>query len=270
MVVRPSSLFLAAECLEADVIRDRHAPATPPLGEIWSLGVSTGRKKAMEIKTCVISLGGSIIVPKGIDADFLKRFRDVVLSVQNMRFVVICGGGRICRDYQRVALEAGAVSQADLDWIGIKATRLNAELVRSLFGRAAHDKVIHDPEEPIDTDKRVIIGAGFRPGSSTDLRAVQLAHRFGARQVINMSNVDGVYSADPRKDPNARRLPRLSWSDFRELVGDEWEPGLNAPFDPIASRAAESLGLEVLIIGKDVHNLQSVLRGEAFQGTRIS
>jgi len=133
----------------------------------------------------------------------------------------------------------------------------------------AYEKVIHDPDEPIDTDKRIIIGAGFEPGSSTDLRAVQLAERLGAGQVINMSNIDYVYSDDPKKNPDARKLPRISWADFRKLVGDEWDPGLNMPFDPIASRAAEAAGLTVVIIGNDIGNLERLLNGEPFRGTTI-
>lgn len=223
----------------------------------------------MEMRTCVISLGGSIIVPREIDSLFLKRFREIILKVKEMRFVIICGGGSICRAYQAVAREMSRATQADLDWIGIQATRLNAELVRSMFGAMAHDKVLHDPSEPIDGDKRIIIGAGFRPGSSTDLRAVQLAERFDAAQVINMSNIDYVYSDDPKKNPNAGKLADISWADFRKLVGNEWDPGLNMPFDPIASRAAEAMGLKVVIIGNDIQNLERVLQKKAFRGTTI-
>jgi len=222
------------------------------------------------METCVISLGGSIIVPNDIDRAFLKRFREVVFTREQTRFLIICGGGTISRKYQDVAREIVDVPKADLDWIGIQATRLNAELIRSLFGQMAHEKVMRDPNEPIDTEKRVIIGAGFEPGSSTDLRAVQLAERFGAGRVINMSNIDHVYSADPKKDPHASQLTQLSWADFRKLVGDEWDPGLNAPFDPIASRAAEAIGLTVVIIGNDVENLERLLTKKAFRGTTIA
>jgi uridylate kinase len=85
-----------------------------------------------------------------------------------------------------------------------------------------------------------------------------------------MSNIDYVYSADPKKDPNAERLTEILWSEFRKLVGNEWEPGLNMPFDPIASREAEQLGLEVIIIGNDVDNLAKLLKGDPFRGTTIS
>lgn len=221
------------------------------------------------MNTVVISLGGSIIVPEEIDTGFLGRFKEIILSIETARFVIICGGGKTCRRYQRAAKEISTISSADLDWIGIGATRLNAELVRSLFGQKAHERVIHDPYERMDGDKRIIIGAGFEPGSSTDLRAVQVAERFGADQVINMSNIDYVYSEDPRKSPDAVKLKNISWADFRRLVGNEWDPGLNTPFDPIASRRAEALALTVVIIGNEIDNLERLLKGDPFTGTTI-
>ena len=224
----------------------------------------------MEYKALVISLGGSIIVPAGIDSDFLKRFREIILGLEQARFVIICGGGKICRNYQNAAKEMAEISKEDLDWIGIQATRLNAELVRSIFGETAYKKVIHDPHEEIDNSKRIVIGAGFEPGSSTDLRAVQVAKRFGAGKVVNMSNIDYVYDDDPKKNPHAKKLTSITWADFRKLVGNEWSPGLNMPFDPIASKEAEKLGLEVVIIGNEISNLERVLKGESFNGTTIS
>ncbi len=224
----------------------------------------------MENGTVVISLGGSIIVPDGIDVDLLRELRRIVLSSAEERFIVICGGGKVCRRYQDAAKTFGETSKNDLDWIGIRATRLNAELVRVCFGADAYEKVIHDPLEPIDAASRVIVGAGFEPGSSTDLRAVQLAERFQADRVINMSNIDYVYSADPKKEPTAVKLETVSWQTFRRLVGDMWDPGMNMPFDPIASKEAERLGLEVAIIGNDMGNFEKLLRGEPFRGTIIS
>ncbi len=224
----------------------------------------------MELETVVLSLGGSIIVPREIDLAFLTRFRDIVLGLSHKRFIIICGGGRVCRTYQDAARKAGEVSKDTLDWIGIRATRLNAELVRAVFGKEAYEKVIHDPGEDIKDDSRVIIGAGFEPGSSTDLRAVQLARRFGASEVINMSNIDYVYSADPKKNPGAERFTRITWPEFRMLVGYDWEPGLNMPFDPVASREAEELGLRVIIVGNRIDNLERLLNGKTFDGTLIS
>ena len=223
-----------------------------------------------KLKTVVISLGGSIIVPGTIDAAFLKRFRDIVQARKELRFLIICGGGKICRTYQDAARSVAMVSDRDLDWIGIRATRLNAELIRSLFGEAAYQKVVHDPDEVIETDRRIIIGAGFEPGSSTDLRAVQLAARFGADTVINMSNIDYVYDKDPNRHPDAKKIDRMSWPEFRQLVGETWDPGLSMPFDPIASKEADTLGLTVVIVGNNVDNLERLIEGSAFEGSIIS
>jgi uridylate kinase len=190
--------------------------------------------------------------------------------MRDRRFVVICGGGSVCRRYQEAARRIGVDSENDLDWIGIRATRLNAELVKAAFGHEAHERVIHDPDEKTDTEKRIIIGAGFEPGSSTDLRAVQLAARMDAAEVVNMSNIDHVYTADPKKDPDAEKIKAMTWPQFRKLVGEDWDPGMNLPFDPVASREAEARRLRVMIIGNDLENLRRVLAGEAFEGTTIS
>ena len=85
-----------------------------------------------------------------------------------------------------------------------------------------------------------------------------------------MSNIDYVYSADPKKDPSAEKVTDISWARFRKLVGNDWDPGLNMPFDPIASREAERSRLKVIIIGNDMDNLEKLLRGEKFEGTTIS
>jgi uridylate kinase len=224
----------------------------------------------MEYKIVVISLGGSIVVPDEIDTAFLGKFKKLILDLKDTNFVIICGGGKVCRRYQDAARRVGEISDRDLDWIGIGATRLNAEVVRAIFGNEAYERIVHDPDEDIETDKRIIVGAGFRPGSSTDLCAVQLANRLGAGRVINMSNIDYVYSVDPKKDPGAEKVTDISWARFRKLVGSEWDPGLNMPFDPIASREAERSRLKVIIIGNDIDNLEKLLRGEKFKGTTIS
>jgi len=62
----------------------------------------------------------------------------------------------------------------------------------------------------------------------------------------------------------------MSWSDFRTLFGNEWNPGANVPFDQTAAREAESLGYEVAILnGKNIDNLKKYLDGKDFVGTVI-
>jgi uridylate kinase len=218
----------------------------------------------------VISLGGSLICPEELDIDFIGKFVKLIRDEKDKRFIIICGGGRICRKYQEAAKSLNKIKKDDLDWIGIMASRINAEIVRSVFSDEAYEFLVKDPYEEFETDKRIIIGAGYKPGSSTDLRAVQLADRFHAKTVINMSNITHVYSDDPKINPDAERLEHISWEDFRKMVGNQWTPGMNAPFDPIASKKAEEKGMNVVIIGKDLDNLRKVLDGEDFVGTTIA
>jgi uridylate kinase len=116
---------------------------------------------------------------------------------------------------------------------------------------------------------RVLVAAGWKPGFSTDNDAVLLAERFAAKTVINVSNTEKVYTADPRVNPDAKPLDEITWKDFRAMIGDEWIPGKNTPFDPVASRRAENSRLTVFCIGKDIDNIRRALDGEEFTGTRI-
>jgi uridylate kinase len=117
----------------------------------------------------------------------------------------------------------------------------------------------------------LIIAAGYRPGCSTDLRAVQMADRVEAKKVVNLSNIDYVYTADPNIDPDAEPIEESNWSDFRKLLPDDWDPGLSSPFDPVAAREAEAKGMDVACInGEKLTELQQYLDGNEFVGTLIT
>jgi uridylate kinase len=221
----------------------------------------------------VISLGGSLIVPDNIDADFLKSFKALILEhvSKGKKFVIITGGGKTCRNYNAAAEKVTNVSKEDLDWLGIAATRLNAELVRIAFGKMAFEKIIMDPDAVPNTDKPIMIGAGWKPGNSSDLAAVHCAISVGAKKIINLSNTDYVYDSDPKINPNAKKIENISWTDYRAMIPKEWNPGLNVPFDPTASGIAEKEGMTVITMnGRLIDNLDKCLNGEKFVGTVIS
>ena len=159
----------------------------------------------------------------------------------------------------------------DLDWIGIAALRMNAELMRVVFNEYACLKIVSNFEEDFIFDKPIVVGSAYKPGQSTDWGAVMGAKKVGAKKVINLSNTDYVYDSDPKVNPEAKKIEKISWADYRALIPTEWNPGLNSPFDPVASKIAEELGLEVVIMnGKPIENLEKCFNGESFQGTIIS
>ena len=124
---------------------------------------------------------------------------------------------------------------------------------------------------PINLTKSIVIGGGWKPGWSTDYVAVILGKQLHAKKIINLSNTDYVYDSDPKINPDAKKIEQISWKDYRVLIPKEWNPGLNSPFDPIASKMAEEAGIEVAIMnGKPIDNLANYLNGEKFLGTVIS
>lgn len=227
----------------------------------------------MNKPTIIISLGGSIIVPDGVDVAYLKQFISTIQGLtKSYRFVIFTGGGTTARLYQQAARSAQrTITNASLDWIGIQASHINAELVKQLFGNLAHDSIITDPRVKLRWTKAIHIGAGWKPGRSTDYDAVRLAVENSISTVINLSNIDYVYTSDPRKNPNAEKITDTNWKDFRGLIGNNWDPGLNVPFDPIAAKIAQKHDIAVNILnGKKLANVVKAIKGQAFLGTRVT
>lgn len=231
------------------------------------------------MRISVLSLGGSIIVPQDVDSAFLAQFiagmKKYLQDNKDDKLIFVCGGGAPARIYQQ-AFRAAATEE-DLkdpslqDWLGIRATHLNGQLVKALFGQLCQDEVVTNPtDENLKFSGRVLVAGGWKPGFSTDTDAVYLARRFGATKVINLSNIKKVYTDDPKKNPDAKPIDTISWADFRKIVGDEWVPGKNAPFDPVASKLAEESKLKVICAdGRNIENTVAILNEKEFTGTVI-
>lgn len=224
----------------------------------------------------ILSLGGSLVVPNtGIDVQFLTAFNTFVrdqISSKKRRFFIVVGGGTTARQYRDAgeSITHTKLSNEDLDWLGIHATRLNAHLVRTIFRDIAHSHVIKHYEIIRKVDEPVVVAAGWKPGWSTDYCAVTLCQDYGVSTVFNLTNIDKVYDKDPRKHPEAKPIDHLSWKTYCEMSGDTWIPGMNMPFDPVASKLALELSVKVVIInGKNLENLGLALDSKPFFGTTI-
>ena len=195
----------------------------------------------MKEENIIISLGGSLIIPEEIDKDFLKSFKELIIShvKKGKKFVIITGGGKVCRKYQSAAQELSSPSHEDLDWIGIASLKLNAELLRVVFSELANKKVVDDLANGFSFENSIVVGSAYEPGHSTDYDAVLAANTVGAKKIINLSNTDYVYDKDPKTNPDAKKIEKISWAEYRALIPTEWNPGLNSPFDPIASEMSE-------------------------------
>ena len=226
-------------------------------------------------KVITISLGGSIINPGKIDVEFLRQFRDLVIDHVNKtgdKFVIICGGGKVARDYINGGPKTIPPGQRDL--LGISATWVNAQLIASWFYGYTPSKPIQEFYDFVNqmsqTQYPVLIGGGFLPSIKTDEDAAICADYFNSPILLNITNVDGVYSADPNKDPNATKFTHLTYQEFIDFIqAEDVGPGASAPFTLIATKIAERSGCRLLIVKKDIEAIRKAIQGINV-GTEIS
>lgn len=222
----------------------------------------------------VVSLGGSVLVPDEDDAQYLADLVALLRSVSTrVRLFAVTGGGRIARYY----IETGRalhVPEPRLDDLGIGITRMNARLL----GAALRGKANREPAATYAEATRlarrypIVLMAGTRPGHTTDRVSASLARAVRAARIVNATSVDGVYTADPRRNPDARLLERVT---FEELVGlsgtGHHAAGPNVVFDPVAARilARDRIPLHV-VRGRDLAALEAAILGKPFRGTVVS
>lgn len=221
----------------------------------------------------IISLGGSLIVPSGgIDTEYLKSFRRFIIKhcKEGRKFFIVAGGGATARQYIDSAKKICKLEADDCDWLGIHSSRLNAHLIKTVLRDIAHPEIIKNPTIRLNGSEPVFVAGGWKPGWSTDYVATMIAQEYEISTVINLSNITHAYDADPAKHASAKPIIETDWSSFRKLVGDKWVPGMNAPFDPIASAKADKLDLKVVIMSKDLKNLRNFINGRPYIGTTIN
>lgn len=223
----------------------------------------------------IISLGGSLLVPESIDAEFVGNFKKFIVAhlKKGYQFILVTGGGKTARRYIEAAGQVTKINDEDRDWLGIHATRMNAHLVRTIFREYAHPRINtnpHDLEDFYSAPEPILVAAGWRPGFSTDFDAVVIGKYLDVKRIINLSNIERVYNKDPHVHADAVPYDAMTWKEFRKIVGKKWNPGMNVPFDPIASEMAEKEGMEVAIMnGGDLKNVTNYIAGKSFVGTLI-
>ncbi len=225
-------------------------------------------------KTVVISLGGSVIIPDQIDFQFLEKFKKILQKhYKNWKFVVVCGGGGIARRYIEALVKEGA-NEHNISEAGMRATRMNAMFLMQFFGKEvnAHlPKDMHEVKNNLSKNNAVICGAlRYAPDETSDGTAAKLAN-FLKTEFINITNVDGLYTKDPKKHKDAKFIPYESWKDFdKRLSKMKFTPGQHFILDQQAAKIIKEHKIKTLILGKNLKNLDNCLFQKSFKGTTIA
>jgi uridylate kinase len=216
----------------------------------------------------VISIGGSILTSELTSENF-KKYADVVLKLdkEGHDLIIICGGGKVCRDYRDIAKEFTKDVEL-LDFIGIMATHINASTLSAVLkdkGYLIKWQSLEQAKKEVKKyfGKKILVGGGYDVGSSSDFDAAAFAEIVNADLLINASNIDGVYTADPKKDPHAKKLSKLSHKQFEEIIiKNPQKPGEYRLFDLPATKLIKKMKLKTVFIdGNDSEEIIKAVKG---------
>jgi len=221
----------------------------------------------------VVSIGGSILIPDDNDSIYIRKLAEVIMDVKDeVQLAIVCGGGKIARYYTSTSNELGATTFQQ-DMLGIGTTRLNAELLALALGDASSADIPLTTEEAAKRSApgNVIVMGGTTPGHTTDAVATMLARDMKADRVVNATSVDAVYTDDPRKNPDAKRLSNIAIAELGDLVYKEHGAGRSSVFDPLGVKIASEEKIDILISnGRDLEDLKNAILGNKIKGTFIN
>lgn len=234
----------------------------------------------MKYKRILLKLSGEALMGDnqyGIDASRLEQYVKEIKEVKDLgvEIAIVIGGGNIFRGVQA---ESSGIDRVQGDYMGMLATVINAMALQSalekagLYTRLMSGIKIEEVCEPfikrravrhLEKGRIVIFGAGignpyFTTDSTASLRAIEME----ADVVLKGTRVDGVYTADPEKDPTATKFPQISFQDV-------YEKGLNV-MDMTAFTLCQENNLPIIVFDMNkTGNLKSIIAGEEV-GTLIS
>jgi uridylate kinase len=221
-----------------------------------------------------LCFGGSIVVPNLPD---VKCIREIVRGVRRLKskghgISIVVGGGKTARNYIRAAEEL-EFSKKDLDMLGIAITRVNARLLINALGELAEPEPVTDYDNAVKSmlSGKIPVMGGISPGQTTDAVAAMLAEVSRSDLLIFFTDVDGVYTADPKLHPNAKKIERMKADQLFELVSKvQMRPGVRTIMDPIAARIIERSRVLTLVLGRrEIRRLPQIVEGKKHSGTII-
>ena len=201
---------------------------------------------------------------------YVKVFKR--LAGMEHRLVIVAGGGDPARLYIDAARKLGT-NESLCDQIGIESTRLNARLLIAGLGEEAYPNIptsIDEITSAFESGKIVVLG-GLLPGQSTDAVAAMVSELIGASMLIKATDTDGIYTADPKTDPSAKKLDEISYTQLREmLLQASVRAGEYELFDPVAIKIMNRAKIPVWVIdGRKPENIERVAKGERI-GTLVT
>ncbi|MBI2357124.1 hypothetical protein HYV12_03700 [Candidatus Dojkabacteria bacterium] len=230
-------------------------------------------------KNLVIKVGGSLMYKNGLVLnsevltmikDWYKRNRDRYDLI-----VFVVGGGKLSREVGNIV--KGYIRNInDVHSVNMELTQTNAYILKGFLG----DKNIFNPEtlgeayEFLMHGVGVMVSGGLRHGWSTDMDAVVFADILGSKKVHKLSDIEGLYTSDPKLDPKAKLISDITWEKYRKMFkitnrNDEHTPNLHIPISVECALFSENKGISFWVSGGKTLQARKKLESVLESGTHL-
>ncbi len=212
----------------------------------------------------VLKIGGSLVFPGKADLAYIKAVSSVLLALKRRMVVGVVVGMGKRGEKALLAARKKKVSEYDLDKAAIRQTRKNAMLLRKAFGLKGPAPKTIDEARKEARRKGITAMGGTVPGHTTNTVAALLAEAIGAKRLINATNVDGVYTKDPRKFKSARKFHRMGYPKLIALAAEQDGRGARAHFvfDLLAAKIIARSKIRAYIIKGSPGGIRAALAGK--------
>lgn len=204
----------------------------------------------------VIKIGGSVSIKEtGPDFSYFRRLIPVLKKLKKKnQLIVVIGGGRLTRAYGK-SIEGFGLKDREKEAVFIKLISSNVEFLAALLKM----RQIFSLNE-IRPNTSGVIG-GIVPGRSTDANGAIAAKRIGADIFIKLTDVDGVYTSDPKKTREPRKLDSITFRDMKKMAV-KGRPNSYGVLDKAAIQTLASAKIKTIILnGKEPRNALKALKG---------
>lgn len=221
----------------------------------------------------VVRIGGSVVASP-LNPALMSDYAELLqtLKRQGHSIAAVVGGGSLSRELIKVAKAMG-LSEPQQDEAAISVSRLVAQLLALKLGRQGLKTVpmtIEDAAQSVAKGKIVVMG-GLRSGMTTDTVAALLADCVKADLLVKATNVDGIYTQDPRRHKDAKKIDAMSLDDLAGFFEkDKHEVGIHQVLDPQAVRILQKKRIKTIVVnGFESENVLLAIKGKKI-GTFIS
>ncbi len=214
----------------------------------------------------VIRIGGSVIASP-VNPQLIQQYITLLkqLRKEGHEIVTVVGGGALAREFIRTGNKLGLNEQGQ-DKLAINVSRLYALLIALKLGKDGTGTVptsISEAVKALERGKVVVMG-GLKPGMTTDTVAAYIAQKTKANLLIKASDQEGIYTEDPRRHKDAKKLDRITFKDLARLLEqDRHKAGIHQILDPVAVKTLKDRGIRTVVVnGNDHKNLRRAIDGE--------